>query len=291
MDLVALAHDTLAILARGEYVAPSGRTVELDLERCVRESRTWSTEELADLSLEPRVGAPGAPRPGASLAGAGHLDAGPRGAPLPSAFVAVTEETTGAAARRLAAEGPVAVLSFASAVSVGGGFLRGAKAQEEDLCRCSALFACLEPQRGYYVANRAAGSDLYTDRLITSPDVPFFRDERLGLLEAPFLASVITAPAPCARELRMEERAQLPSIFERRVANVLAVAETLGHRRLVLGAWGCGAFRNDPVLVADVFARALEGPFRAAFERVDFAVYDPSPEQKNLSAFRERLGR
>lgn len=267
MDLVALAHDTLAILARGEYVAPSGATVELDLDRCVQESRTWGPEELADL-VERRTPASG-----------------------PPTQVEVTEETTGAAARRLAATGPVAALNFASAVSVGGGFLRGAKAQEEDLCRCSALFACLEPQRGYYVANRAAGSDLYTDRLITSPDVPFFRDERLELLEAPFVASVITAPAPCARDLRMEERAQLPSIFERRVANVLAVAEALGHRRLVLGAWGCGAFRNDPDLVADVFARALEGPFRAAFERVDFAVHDPGPERRNLGAFRERLAR
>lgn len=77
MDLVALAHDTLAaILARGEDVAPSGATVELDLDRCVQESRTWGPEELADL-VERRTPASG-----------------------PPTKVEVTDETTGAAARR-----------------------------------------------------------------------------------------------------------------------------------------------------------------------------------------------
>jgi uncharacterized protein (TIGR02452 family) len=60
---------------------------------------------------------------------------------------------------------------------------------------------------------------------------------------------------------------------------------------LVLGAWGCGAFRNDPVMVADVFARLLESdPWRSAFTLVVFAVYDRSKSQANLRAFRERLG-
>ena len=271
MDLIAVARETLSILAQGRYRAPSGRSVTLDLSRCVPGTRTWRPAEL-----EPLVAA-GAP---------GHSGRGLRpGRPQ----VEVTGETSAAAARRLAAEGdPPLVLNFASAVSVGGGFLRGARAQEEDLCRASALYACLEPQRTYYAANRAAESELYTDHMILSPAVPFFRDDGLALLEAPFLATVLTAPAPCARRLSAEEVRALPATLERRVARLLGLCAALGQRRLVLGAWGCGAFRNDPTRVAEAFARALERQ-GGAFQRVVFAVWDPRPEAPNRRAFQARL--
>lgn len=274
MDLTRVAEETLEILAQGRYVAPSGRTVPLDLSACVGGTRTWRPDELQAL-LE-----------GATVEGA-PVEA-PITAPPGAARLEVTDETTAAAARRLAGEGPVLLLNFASAVSVGGGFLRGARAQEEDLCRCSALYACLQPQRAYYQANRAAGSDLYTDHMIVSPAVPFFRDDRLALLEVPFAATVLTAPAPCARQLDLQrEAARLRGVFERRVGMLLALARALGHRRLVLGAWGCGAFRNDPTLVADVFARELAGA--AGLEQVVFAVHDRTPERPTLQAFQARL--
>jgi uncharacterized protein (TIGR02452 family) len=70
----------------------------------------------------------------------------------------------------------------------------------------------------------------------------------------------------------------------------LAVAEVRGHRRLVLGAWGCGVFRNAPRLVAEVFARWLAHPrFAGAFERVVFAIYDRSANQQTRRAFEERF--
>ena len=108
---------------------------------------------------------------------------------LPSARAApaceVSAETTGAAALRLRGEGGerVLALNFASAKNAGGGFINGAKAQEEDLARASALYPCLIGQRGYYEANRRCGSMIYTDHLIYSPDVPFFRDDGWALLE------------------------------------------------------------------------------------------------------------
>lgn len=267
MDLTRVAEETLEILERRRYLAPSGRTVPLDLS-CVGTTRTWRPDELQALV------------DGATVDGA----TGPL-----RARVEVTSETTAAAARRLAAEGPVLLRNFASALNVGGGFLRGARAQEEDLCRCSALYLCLQPQRAYYQANRAAGSDLYTDHMIVSPAVPFFRDDRLALLEAPFQATVLTAPAPCARQLDLAREApRLRAVFERRVGFLLALARALGHRRLVLGAWGCGAFRNDPALVAEVFARHLAGA--AGLEQVVFAVHDRTPGRRTLAAFQTRLG-
>jgi uncharacterized protein (TIGR02452 family) len=71
---------------------------------------------------------------------------------------------------------------------------------------------------------------------------------------------------------------------------VLAAARHHAHRILVLGAWGCGVFRNDPAFVADVFARLLASPsFAGAFDRVVFAIYDRTAGQKTLRAFTDRL--
>jgi uncharacterized protein (TIGR02452 family) len=276
--LAAMAHagvaqETLAILDRGNYRAPSGQTVDVRaaVAAAVEGTILHTPDDLDALVILP----------------------GPERAPRPR--LEVTHETTAAAARRLVeAEGAenVVALNFASAKNPGGGFLGGARAQEEDLARCSALYACQLPQRAYYDANRADGSMLYTDHMIWSPAVPFFRDERLTLLEAPFLVSIITAPAPNAGAA--SGRAEAKGVRETltaRAGKVLAVAAAHGHRALILGAWGCGVFRNDPRHVAEAFAGGLRDPrFRGLFDRVVFAVYDRGNGQPNLSAFRERFG-
>jgi uncharacterized protein (TIGR02452 family) len=210
------------------------------------------------------------------------------------ALLEVSAETTAEAARRLVESdgiARVAALNFASAKNPGGGFLGGAKAQEEDLARCSALYACQVTQRAYYAANRATASMLYTDHLIYSPDVPFFRDERHELLRAPFIVSVITSPAPNAgAALGRGEASRVRSTLERRAEQVLRVAAHHGHRVLVLGAWGCGVFRNEPHVVADVFAQLLSnGALARAFTRVVFAIYDRTKGQGTLRAFQARI--
>jgi uncharacterized protein (TIGR02452 family) len=155
----------------------------------------------------------------------------------------------------------------------------------------SALYPCLLTQPTYYETNRATASMLYTDHIIYSPDVPFFRDDALVLLESPFLASLITAPAPNAGEALKRDPHERPVIratLERRARYVLLIAAAQERRCLVLGAWGCGVFRNDPAEVADVFGRALDEPaFSGAFDRVVFAVYDRTAGQTTLAAFRE----
>lgn len=108
----------------------------------------------------------------------------------------VTGESSLEAARRLT--GPVAVLNFASARNPGGGFLNGAQAQEEALCRASALYTCLLEARGFYDHHRAHRDPFYTDRVIHSPAVPVFRDDRGRLLDEPYTAGFLTAAAPNA---------------------------------------------------------------------------------------------
>jgi len=211
--------------------------------------------------------------------------------------VEVTAETTQVAARRLVQDEGIddlALLNFASARNPGGGFVNGAKAQEEDLARCSALWHCLKDQAGYYAPNRATKSLLYTDHLLFSPRVPFFSVRSRGpLLEESYCASVITAPAPNRGQVLRRDIHADPQVTEtvrRRAGMVLAAAEAMGSRNLLLGAWGCGVFCNDPATVADAFGRHLESArFGGAFDRVVFGIKD-NPRLKTLDAFRARLG-
>lgn len=267
MSLAGVAKETVAIVDRGEYTCPSGQVVSL---RGAIDAAVGGTVLHRPEDFE----AGGLPRP----EGGG---AAPR--------IEVWSDTTGGAARRLAEDGSVAALNFASAKNPGGGFMGGAKAQEEDLARCSALYHCLRTQRDYYDVNRAEASMLYTDHIIFAPGVPFFRDERLDLLARPFLCSVVTAPAPNAGEhLRRDARghAAISEALDRRAERVLRVLAHHRQRVLVLGAWGCGVFRNDPAEVAAVFKKWLHAPaYLGAFDRVVFAIRDRGREQATLRAF------
>ena len=209
--------------------------------------------------------------------------------------IEVVEGTTGDTGRRLAKKtgGHVALLNFASAKNAGGGYVRGTKAQEEDLCRCSLLYHALKEQPGYYRANRKCGTNLYTDHMIYTQGASFFRaDGTYNLLDAEDVVKldVITAPAPNAGAA-MEGPAEAETALRRRAGYVLAVAASRGVSDLVLGAWGCGVFRNDPEMVADAFGHWLESDgFRGAFKRVVFAIYAQSlPGQVNLEVFRRRF--
>jgi uncharacterized protein (TIGR02452 family) len=68
---------------------------------------------------------------------------------------------------------------------------------------------------------------------------------------------------------------------------VLAIAQAYEHAALVLGAWGCGAFGNDPHRTAIDFRQALEHEFSGVFSDVVFAITDWSPERKFLGPFRD----
>lgn len=258
--LRAIARENSEVLAAGGYRARSGRQVSL-------------AAALAEARAGTRIYGPNPVIPGElSLGGGG-----------PTAFE-VTGESSTVAARRLATEGSraasVAVLNFASARNPGGGYVRGAKAQEEALCRASALYETLLEAPEYYAVHRAERSTFYTDRVIHSPGVPVFRDDRGALLEVPFLAGFLTSPAPNAGTIRRQEperAAEIPGALLRRGERVLEVAALHGYRRLVLGAWGCGVFRNDPGQVAEAFRALLTGRFADTFERVVFGILDRDP--------------
>ncbi|MEU4239153.1 TIGR02452 family protein [Actinoplanes sp. NPDC026619] len=213
-------------------------------------------------------------------------DALPDSAPAKAtATVQVTGESTLEATRRLG--GDVACLVFASARNPGGGFLNGAQAQEESLARGSALYPCLRAAGDFYAYHRDHAELTYSDRVIYSPGVPVFRDDKGTLLSDPYPVSFLTAAAPNRAAIARTQPQHLPdvpAILTRRATRVLAVAAAHGHRRLVLGAWGCGVFGNDPATVAAAFAAALRaGPW---FDEVVFAVLDRQAGAPVQAAFR-----
>jgi uncharacterized protein (TIGR02452 family) len=275
MSLKNAARQTLSLIEAGEYTAPSGAVLSISSAQAaaVEGTRLYTPDQLPALRRRTGRGAP------------------PR--------VQVTDETTQVAAQRLTlGEGveDLVLLNFASARNPGGGFLNGARAQEEDLCRCSGLYPCLVTQMTYYQVNRAQSSLIYTDHMIYSPGVPFFQVRGRGAyLERPFTASVITAPAPNAGPILRSDPGAGPLIreaFERRWANVLAVARDRGHRTVLLGAWGCGAFGNDPAVASDALAVWLDnGHFSGDFDRLVLAIPGQGKRSRaNLEVFRERLG-
>lgn len=198
--------------------------------------------------------------------------------------VRVTNETTLEVARRLADEGrrPLA-LNFADAVEPGGGFLSGARAQEETLCRSSALYATLRDD-AMYAAHRRRPQPDATDWVILSPDVPVFRLDDGTPLPQPWPLSFLTCAAPYAPGIGLDVAGDL---LASRIERVLAVAHAFQYDTLVLGAWGCGAFGNDPSRTARDTRDALAGPFAGAFSQVVFAIADWSEERRFLGPFRD----
>lgn len=209
----------------------------------------------------------------------------------------VRNETTLTAAKRLVVEqrlSSVLALNFASAKNPGGGFLGGSQAQEESLARSSALYASLQTQLEYYEANRGCRTALYTDHMILSPGVPVFREDSGTLLSEPYVVGMLTAPAVNAGAVNDNEPANVEKILPAmasRIDKVLALALRHGYQHLVLGAWGCGVFRNDPEAVAGLFAQALlgDGDYANAFRSVSFAVLDSTGEESIVGPFQHRF--
>lgn len=274
--------EELAEARRAELLVPRERAVALGLAavQAIQEG-AYSTEEgqRVDWSLavrkarEAKVSVP----PEAPL----PARAEPR---LERTQVVVSNETTLGAARRLTSLGerPLA-LNFANGVQPGGGFQQGARAQEEVLCRSSALYATLQDD-AMYEAHRAQGGNESSAWAILSPEVPVFRTDAGATLPEPWPLSFVSCAAPYAPAVGQPLSGQL---LGERILRVLDVARAYGYEALVLGAWGCGAFGNDARLAARDFRRALLGPFAGCFREVVFAIADWSPERRTLGPFRD----
>jgi uncharacterized protein (TIGR02452 family) len=174
-----------------------------------------------------------------------------------------------------------AVLNFANNHAAGGAPY-SAGAQEESLCRCSTLLPCLQ---ALYEPFYKKHSDQYrqhiidemgNDDLIYTPDVVVFKtDERTDPIYPKMMdrsewykVDVITCAAPELMKMR-HRPSNYEAIITSRVKKILDVAAKERVGALILGAWGCGAFKNDPVVVSRAFHSLLKN---YNFEVVEFAL-------------------
>ena len=199
----------------------------------------------------------------------------------------------------------IAVHNFASSTNPGGGVTRGSSAQEECLCRCSGLYFCLnvpEMMRGFYYPHRNMKNPINNADIIYTPEVTVFKtDESHPKLMNDvnwYDVDVITCAAPNLRERPSNRFNQdngnqavevsdkkLLEIHKKRLARILDVAALKCDKVIILGAFGCGAFRNKPEVVTRA-AKEVIADYLHTFKTIEFAVYCQPQDDTNFKIFK-----
>ncbi|TCI95057.1 TIGR02452 family protein [Tenacibaculum sp. M341] len=261
------AKETLEIIQNGFYIVENGEKVSLksEIDSAINRSRFFKSEELKTLkdSIELKQNN--------------------------QTSFEVTSEDSISAILRLSNEQheKLMCLNFASAKNPGGGFLNGALAQEESLAVSSALYGCQMSTYNFYETHRAMKSCMYTDGMINSPEVPVFRNKKGDLLKEFVLCSFITSAAVNKGVVKLKEKELLKDVSEImsvRIEKMLTLCADQGYENLILGAWGCGVFQNDPIEIANLFHKHFNGRFKNQFKKVVFAIY--SRNEKFIEPFK-----
>lgn len=195
--------------------------------------------------------------------------------------ITVIDSTTENAVFKFNNEVIPCVLNFASFTRPGGGFIKGAIAQEEALCHASNLYNVLLEFKDKYDANfcmRSFNTGLYENWAIYSPAIYF----KVRDFEA--YANVITCPAPnyTVYKTKSDNDILYDGVLRSRIKYVLDIARNNEQKVLILGAFGCGVFGNDPIKVASIFKELLKD---YKFEKVIFAI--PHTNNGNYDAFKK----
>lgn len=262
-----IAEQTILELRQGFYTNRQGNTIELGdaVRKSIASTIYYKTDALAALVK----------------------NAVPQADPAVY-NVSVTKESTIACLIRVAEtnSGRIGLLNFASAKNPGGGFLGGSQAQEESLARSSALYVSLTTHDEFYRTNKNARPAFYADSLLYSPGVAFFKDDAGQYLDAIIQADVITMPAvnkSAITNLNESIEKEIDQVMKQRIRYVLAVAEKNKVDTLILGAWGCGVFRNKPADVANYFSQVLQESPRYRIHKLIFAII--GSDEQALTAF------
>lgn len=204
----------------------------------------------------------------------------------------------------------VAVHNFASASNPGGGVTRGANAQEECLCRCSNLYFCLSTQdmyKSFYKPHKNSRNPIHNDDIIFTPDIKVFKTDtsmpKLMSEKDWYDVDVITCAAPNLRKRPSNkyntgdgDKAivmtddELLKLHEKRLRRILDVAVIEGDETVILGAFGCGAFSNNPKVVA-LAAKNIVSEYLKAFKNIEFAVYCNPKDDTNYRIFQREFVR
>ena len=205
-------------------------------------------------------------------------------------------------------ENHVAVHNFASASNPGGGVVNGASAQEECLCRSSGLYFCLNSPimwDGFYKPHRDAHDPIHNDDIIYTPGVTVFKTDTASpqlMNESEWYdVDVITCAAPNLRDqpsnryntgdgnkqVVMKDK-DLLALHEKKLRRILEVVLSEGCDTVILGAFGCGAFQNNPEVVALANKNVIKD-YLHAFKNIEFAVYCSPRDDRNFKIFERVL--
>lgn len=277
-DRAKIALETLKILELGLYTNKHGEIVDIkkDLGIAISNTMLYRPDSFLDIDNE--------------------YNKIRRERELKKTDIEVTDETTISAAKRLIVDEGIneaVCLNFASAKHPGGGFLSGSHAQEESLARSSGLYPSIAQMKEMYEYNHRNKTCLYSDYMIYSPRVPVFRNDENELIDDAFCISFITAPAVNAgvvREREKENIEKIHGVMMSRIKKILLIAALHNNRAIILGAYGCGVFKNKTEDVAQYFKKVLhEEDYKSLFDKIVFAIYDTSKDKEKVRAFKEAL--
>lgn len=185
------------------------------------------------------------------------------------------------------------ILNFASATNPGGGVKRGSNAQEECLCRCSTLYNVISNKKffnNFYKFHKDRHNTLYTNKIIYSPNIIVIKEDikfpTLMNKEKWKTCNVISCAAPNLRETKIKDM-ELLNIMKDRIRCILDVAIDNNVDGIVLGAFGCGAFKCSPNVVARAFKEILINEnYAKYFKEIIFAVLGvPNKDMINFDVF------
>ncbi len=180
-------------------------------------------------------------------------------------------------------EEKMAVLNFSSYRHPGGGYINGAKAQEECLCHESFLYNVLSQfETEFYGWNENnKNKALYLNRGMYSPKICFIKEDRQCFCD------VITCAAPnksVARRWQKVTEEENLQVLKSRIKFVLDIAKENEVNTLILGAYGCGVFGQNATEVAQIFKDYLETEYKC-FDKVVFAI--PETREGNYLKFKQ----
>lgn len=204
--------------------------------------------------------------------------------------ITVREESTIDAIHRNRNDMNLGILNFASARHAGGGFLNGAMAQEECLAYCSDLYDTQTCDIGqeYYKNNSTVKHHSYYNGMMMTENC-FFRDSNFKLVKNPTSCMVITAPAVNMGQVRKfnEPEKSAKQTMKNRMRNILYLFIFHGCTNIVLGAFGCGVFQNDPNDIAKYWYELLiEEDLKKYFEQITFSILN-SRSGDNITPFKK----
>ncbi len=187
--------------------------------------------------------------------------------------------------------GKIGLLNFASAKHPGGGYLNGARAQEEDICLKSDLYQYIKQETEFYnTATHSKNRGYYKDELLYTKDVNITKREDYTLLDDFINVDIVTCPAP-NRSVKSLSFEMAKKGLERRINMIINAFIENECSHLVLGAFGCGVFKNDPELVAELFDMALQKQANNKLKTVIFAIKTNNDKDLNYIAFKNQFNK